>query len=43
MQLDMDRASFCKFMLIVFSLPAQYFIIQNWSNDSFRQKEEFRK
>jgi hypothetical protein len=39
----MDRVGFCKFMLIVFALPAQYFISQNWSNDSFQQKEELKK
>lgn len=39
----MDRISFCKFMLIIFALPAQYFISQNWSNDSFQRKEELKK
>jgi hypothetical protein len=39
----MDRVSFCKLMLIIFALPAQYFISQNWSNDNLQRSEELKK
>lgn len=39
----MDRISLFKFLLIALALPAQYFISQNWSNDSLRRKEELKK
>ena len=42
-KVHMDRINLLKFLLLVFALPAQYFIANNWSNDSNEQNEALSK
>jgi hypothetical protein len=39
----MDGVNLLKFLLLVFALPAQYYIANNWSYNKNEQNEAFNK
>ncbi len=40
---NMDSINLIKFLLLVFALPAQYYIANNWSYDRNQQDEAVAK